>query len=167
MGAGLVAFANSACGSGASPQQAGKSTTTPQTAQPASPAGAEAILTKLYSDLKRGDYASACSDYAPSIQATVILAAKQAASAHSTTWAGHTCPSALAFISRVSPASRRAEAGFGPLKFVHASVIGHQAILAFTTQLNNGLVAHSTALVLDESGRWLVGHASSLTFTRP
>ena len=118
----------------------------------------ESIVVSLFTALSHKNYTSACNDYTPNIQATVILAAKKLYGREFPT-----CAASLAAITSRSPGASSVH--LGRPRFSALSIRGNIAGITFSSRLSNGLVAHSDVVVMREFGRWKVDRATSLRFS--
>jgi hypothetical protein len=126
-------------------------------------AAVEKSVSTLYAALSRSDYAAACDQYTPNIQAAVILAARQLAARHLIPAAPATCSAALK--AQLGALGQR-QTRLGSLHFQSVSLSGNTATVEFSYRVeSSGLLAHSTALVMHEFGKWKVDRATALTFS--
>jgi hypothetical protein len=120
----------------------------------------ESAVTALFSALRDGNYSSACNQYTPAIRNVLIAAA---AKLYGRSYSG--CAASLSAIYNATPAIAAQFRHLGAPHYVDLSIHGSTATVVYISTVGN-LVAHSDITVERESGRWLVGQATSLTFSR-
>jgi ketosteroid isomerase-like protein len=120
----------------------------------------ESIVTALFTALKAKNYAAACNDYTPDVQRLTVVAAKQISGETFTT-----CARALAATTNAAPNANERLRQLGAPHFTDLSINGKTATITYSSVVGN-LVAHSTIVAEQQSNRWLIDRATSLTFTK-
>lgn len=120
----------------------------------------EGVVTALFSALRAANYAAACNDYTPQDRAVIVAAATKIAGKTFTA-----CAPALAAIYRATPTMSGQFHDLGLPHYSNLKVDGSTATLTYSSTVGK-LVAHSEIIVDHEAGGWLVGQATSLTFTK-
>jgi len=120
----------------------------------------ESVVTALFAALRQGNYTAACNDYTPDVRGLVTEAATKLTGKSFTT-----CGSALAAIYDLTPTIDARLRKLGAPRYSNLVIKGRTATITYTSTVGN-LVARSDIDVKYLSRRWLVGRATSLTFTK-